>query len=277
MAPRMGVSLKATHRLTLNAGAGRYFQMPELLNLTGHENNKKVLKEIGSDHLIAGFDYLLTEDTRLTGEVYHKNYFRYPVIATPGYEMVSMANVGADFGSDGSYELVSKGKGKVEGVDVMIQKKVVDHVWGLVSYSYSDIRHKALDDVYRAGKFDNKHVLNAVLGFRFNKGFEFSMKYRYAGGTPYTPYDEAASRKADTGVMDLTRINDNRYDAYQRLDIRLDQREFYKRFTLISYMSIENVFDQQNEINAHWDNRKNCLAFNKQTGRYFVGGMSIEF
>ena len=277
ISPRLSLSFNATHRLTLNAGAGRYYQSPEFIYISGNPNNRNTLKEIGADHLVAGFDYLLTENTRFTCEGYYKTYFDYPVVNKPGYEMVSMANVGADFGADGMYELGSRGKGKVKGVDLMIQKKVVDHIWGLASYSFSDIQHTALDNMYRPGKFDNRHVLSLVLGFRLSKKHEFSFKYRYAGGTPYTPFDDVASKAADTGVLDLTRLNDLRYDDYQRLDLRYDSRDFYEHFTLISYMSIENVFDQKNPTNAYWDNRANRTAFDNQVGRFFVGGFSVEF
>lgn len=275
--PRFSAKWQATNRLSFNTGIGRYYQSPEFIVITSHKENKDLLKELGANHFIAGFEYLLTENTRLTVDTYHKKYFQYPVAGSNGYEMISTANFGGDFGIDGVYNLVSKGKGKVSGIDIMVQKKIVNNLYGLASYSYSKIEHKALDNVWRPGKFDSKNVFNLVLGYRMNKSHEISCKYRFAGGTPYTPFDKNASLEAGSGVLDLSRLNNLRYKDYQRFDIRYDHREYHKNFTIVEYFSIENLFNTQNLIGAFWDDKSGTTEFVEQTPRYFVGGISIEF
>ena len=95
--------------------------------ITNHPSNKKNLENIHCDHYIAGINYLLTPNTRITFEIYHKNYFNYPVSADDGYEMISMANSGAEYGnSSNSIKLVSEGEGKADGLEFMIQKKLAE-------------------------------------------------------------------------------------------------------------------------------------------------------
>ncbi len=273
--PRIGFRYSASPRISFNAGAGRYFQNPEFINITGDTQNKYALKDMGADHIITGMEYLLTGTTRFTLETYYKRYFNYPVVDESGYEMISLANTGSDYGSTGSNRLSSKGEGRAYGIETMIQKKVTGHLYGLVSYSYSEIKHKALDGILRPGTFDNRHVANILLGCRINKKYEISLKWRYAGGRPYTPYDYNSSVKEGRGVLDLNRINENRYKDYSRLDLRFDTRDFFSKFTLISYTSIENIFDTKNILTTYWRNGKQ--RYNHQTGRFFVGGVSVEF
>ncbi len=275
LSPRFGLRYEANSKLALNAGIGRFYQAPEFINITGNVDNKNTLKLIGADHIIGGLEYLVGEGSKFTLDGYYKRYFNYPVVNEPGYEMITLANMGSEYGNAGSFKLISKGVGRVYGIDAMLQKKVTRNLYGLAGYSYSVIEHKAIDGVYRPGEYDNKHVINFVSGYRINKKHEISLKWRYAGGRPYTPFDIEKSTSLDTGVLDLERINELRYKAYSRVDLRYDSRDFYEKFTMISYVSIENLLDNKNILTSYWNNGK--TRYTNQIGRFFVGGFSIEF
>jgi len=277
ISPRLNAALKINSRLSFNAGGGRYYQDPEFIHISGDRTNKYNLKTIGADHLIAGLEYLLAEDMRLTVEAYHKRYFNYPVMADSNYQMITMANNGATYGNTGSNLLISTGTGKVSGIEAMIQKKVTKNIYGLISYSLSRIEHKAGDGIFRAGTFDSRNVFNLVLGYRLNKSWEFSMKWRYAGGTPYTPYDVISSTAAGRGLLDLNEVNSNRFRPYHRLDLRFDHRSYFKKVTIVSYFSIENVYNRQNQLTTYWDALNDSMRFRKQMGLFPIGGVSVEF
>lgn len=276
--PRVNASYDASERIEFHGGVGRYFQDPEFIFITSDPSNRGSLRDIQCDHFIGGMNILLAPSTRLTLEVFRKNYDRYPVSADSGYEMISTANTGSEYGSNGfSGKLASLGQGKATGVELLLQKKMSDKVYGLASYSHSVVRHKALDNVYRDGAYDNRNVFNLVFGWRKSRSWEFSAKWRYAGGTPYTPYDREASILANEGRLDLSRVNESRYPDYHRLDLRVDHREYYKKGSLVEYFSIENVYGRQNVLNGFWSNRKQGMDFNYQTGFFIIGGVSYEF
>ncbi|MCI0511645.1 TonB-dependent receptor [candidate division KSB1 bacterium] len=277
LSPRLNLVYTPNVLLALHLGTGRYFQNPEFIYITGDETNKTNLTDIQADHFIAGLNYLLTPTTKFTLEVYHKRYAKYPVMAEPGYEMLSMANSGSQYGSVGSMKLTSQGAGKVSGLELMLQKKLAEKLYGLAAYSYSVIQHKALDGIFRNGAFDNRNVFNLVLGYRQSKSWEFSLKWRYAGGVPYTPYNRAASIAAGDARLDLTQINTARYAPYHRLDLRYDYRHFYNKLTLVTYFSVENVYNRENPRWAYWETAGEKTAFNYQTGLFPVGGVSLEF
>ncbi|MEJ2055941.1 MAG: hypothetical protein P8X42_18665, partial [Calditrichaceae bacterium] len=224
-----------------------------------------------------GFDYLLNPSTKLSMELYYKEYFNYPVVADSGYGMISMANMGDAYGSSNDYnKLVSKGRGKAGGVDLMIHKKLTEKFYGLFSFSYSKIEHRALDGKYRPGAFDNQYILNILGGYRLSKAWEFSARWRYAGGRPYTPYDHDLSIETGLGQLDLTRINEKRFKPYHRLDIRIDHRTFYKWGTWIDYVTIDNVYNRDNDLYVYWNKAQQKSQFASQLG-IFVCSKPIQF
>jgi hypothetical protein len=276
--PRLNIAYTVSERLDIHAGTGRYFQDPEFIWITSDPSNKNNLIEFGCDHYIAGFNYLINPSTQLSVEVYHKEYFDYPVVADSGYSMISMANMGDAYGNNSDYnKLVSKGKGKASGIDLMIHKKLTDKFYGLLSLSYSKIKHSALDGIYRPGAFDNKYIFNIIGGYRFSKAWEFSARWRYAGGRPYTPYNRDVSITSGTGQLDLTRINENRYKPYHRLDLRVDHRTFYKWGTWIEYITIDNAYNRDNDLYVYWNKAQQKTEFANQLGIFIAGGFSLEF
>ncbi len=275
--PRFNMSYRFSDRLTVSAAAGIYYQPPEFVYISGNPKNKERLKSMRSDHYILGMDYLLGEALLLSLEIYTKNYSSYPVSADPDYAFYSTANSGAEYGGFVGLDLVSEGTGRASGLEVLLHKKLIDNFYFLAAYSYSKVQHKAKDGILRNGMFDNRHTASLSAAYRLNKSLEFSAKWRYAEGMPYTPFDDEASIAAGTGQYDMSRINRAKYKPYYRLDLRFDEREYYKNFTLVSYFSIENVYMRKNQALAIWNKHKERTDFLTQTEIFIVGGIRIEF
>jgi hypothetical protein len=71
------------------------------------------------------------------------------------------------------------------------------------------------------------------------------MKYRFAGGGPYTPFNMAASQlnfaTTGTGVLDFTNLNTLRLINFNQFDIRIDKKIYFKRATLDLYLDVTNA------------------------------------
>lgn len=276
--PRFGLSYRLNDKLTLNAATGVFHQRPEFIHITSDSLNQERLSIIRSAHYIAGMDYLLSEATLFSVEIYRKYYSNYPVSADPDYPFQSTMNSGASYGASfAANRLVSEGVGRASGIEVLLQKKLISGLYGLISYSFSNIEYKALDNIWRPGDFESEHVGNIVTGYRLNKNWEFSLKWRYASGRPYTPYDVEESIKAGAGRIDTDAINSARFNPYHRLDLRFDHRSFFQNFTLISYFSIENVYNRKNQNAVFWNSDQERPSFSYQTSFFPVGGFSLEF
>ena len=275
LSPRVGLSYQISPPQTLNFSYGIYFQSPEYIWLLSHPENS-ALNFLRADHLIFGWEYLLSEDTKLSIEIFNNRYKNYPVdVNNPFF---TLANSGgylrpSFFGG----KLLSKGTGFARGVEFFLQKKFARKFYGLVNYSYSLVKFKALDGVLRPGDFDCRHIFTLIAGYKPSDAWEFSFKWRYTGGRPYTPFDEELSKKHGDGRIDLNQINALGYPPYHRLDLRMDRRFHFNKWNLVVYFDLQNAYNRGNIYGYIWDSEKEKVITVYQWRIMPVGGFSIEF
>jgi hypothetical protein len=100
--------------------------------------------------------------------------------------------------------------------------------------------------------WDNRWLLTLTGGKIFAKNWEIGMRYRYVGGTPFTPFDSSSLRKViwdqlGRPFLDYTRLNANRSSATMQLDIRVDRKWEFKGWALNLYLDIQNALNQQTQ------------------------------
>jgi hypothetical protein len=197
---------------------------------------------------VAGAEFIPRESTRITLEGFYKSYKNYPVSIANG---ISLANLGSDFGAIGNESVASTGKGNAVGVELFFQQKFTKKLFAFMSYTYVVSKFSGADGKLINSAWDNRHLLSATLGRKFNNGWEMGMKYRYAGGTPYTPFDTVASRlnygSRGEGVLDYTKINTVRLKAFNQFDFRIDKKINFKRATLDLYLDVTNALVLKNQ------------------------------
>ena len=76
---------------------------------------------------------------------------------------------------------------------------------------------------------------------------------------------------------DLGRINAERFPAYHRLDLRVDERRQYARFNLVSYFDVMNVYNRKNLASYYWDDDAQKPDRIDQWTFIPVGGFELEF
>ncbi len=104
--------------------------------------------------------------------------------------------------------------------------------------------------------FDNKFLFQIVGGYKPNKNWETSVRWSYAGGAPYTPFDMVKSRELNTGIYDLTKINGERMPEYHSLNLRIDRRFNFQNSNIVAYLSIWNLYNRKNEALYVWNKAK---------------------
>lgn len=100
--------------------------------------------------------------------------------------------------------------------------------------------------------WDNKVILSFAAGYKLPYNFYAGIKYRYAGGSPYTPYDVERSslvqawNASGRAYYDYTRHNQERLPPFSQLDVRLDKDIYRDRIAFKFYIDIQNVLNRQN-------------------------------
>ncbi len=243
--PRLAALYQLSELTSLKASTGIYFQDIPLLLLAQNETNKN-LKTPRAVHYIIGIDHLLTESTKLSVEVYQKDYDSFPLDPSQPSLFV-MDELFYRYGFFFNHNsLTDKGKAMSRGVEIMLQKKLAQNFYGLASASYSTVRYRGDDGVWRNRVFDNRIIFSIEGGYKPNSEWEFSARWIFAGGVPYTPLDIAASQALNRDVLDQTRINAARMPDYHSLNIRADKRFHFVNSNMVTYLSIWNAYNRKN-------------------------------
>ena len=274
VSPRAALSYQLTSKLAINGSAGVFHQAVPLYITAQHPANA-ALDQMQARHFIVGLDYMLTPDTKLTIEAYEKQYRNMPIqdvnnsLGDPSY---ALDNRGELLGS-----LASNGESYSRGVEVLLQKKLAEQVYGLASASYFRARYTDAQGVDRNRLFDNKVLFNVIGGYKPNDIWEFSVRWTYSGGRPVTPLDEAASEQFGDEVWDISSFNAERLPAYHALFIRADRRFNFKSSNMVAFLSLWNAYSRANVEDYYWNIKENRTDERNQFSLLPIIGIEFEF
>ncbi len=289
ISPRFSLAYEFTPDYFFNFNAGIYYQQPSYTTLgfgnsTGVLVNKQnKLTYIRSNHLVAGFEWLPNQKSKLTLEGFYKIYNRYPFSVN---DSVSLASKGADFGTFGDEEVLSIGKGRSYGLEFLYRNKdlagfnvIASYtlVWSQANKSDATLR---VTNAYIPTAWDNRNLFTLTATRVIKRNWNVGFKWRYVGGAPYTPYDInkssliAAWDVQPSGYLDFAKYNSKRLNPYHQLDIRVDKMFYRKKWTLNFYIDIQNVYNfKAQEINrlvAVVDQNQNPVIDPSDPTRYLL-------
>ncbi len=275
LSPRFSFTYELTERLSLNGATGVYYQFLPAGLLAQHEKNKK-LEDPVAYHYILGLKYLLSETTELTLEGYYKNYENFPIDTMQPQLFVADELVYRGF--MGNYlSLVDKGVAESYGIELTLQKKLRENFYGLVSASFFRSKYRGLDNIWRDRVYDNQVVIGVEGGYKPNNKWEFSIRWIYAGGPPYTPLDLVQSKLIDRSVYERNRVNEERMPDYHSMNVRIDRRYNFSGSNLIVYFSVWNVYNRQNVYSYYWNETDKKQDVMYQWTMLPVFGLEFEF
>jgi len=194
----------------------------------------------------------------------------------PGQPAVFPLDEAVEPGFFRSRPLVGGGRARAWGAEFILQKRLKSKVYGMVSGAWSRSRYRDLSGVWRDRGGDNRWIVSLEGGYKPDRRWEFGLRWIYAGGLPYTPFDEAASREARTGIFS-TEINGRRLPAYHSLNLRVDRRFHFRRSNLILYLSLWNAYNRRNVSHFFWNEMKNTAERKEQWGVLPLLGVEFEF
>lgn len=246
LSPRLSASYALTEYLNLNASVGRYAKIPIYTTLGLRDGAGNLVNRnnryITCTHYVAGIEWQPTNKLRITAEGFYKQYERYPVSVAKG---ISLANEGGNFGTIGNEAVVSNGSGRSYGAELFVQQKFNGKVFATASYTLFWSSFSGANGKLVPSAWDTRHLISAIVGRKFRKGWEVGLKFRYSGGSPYTPYDIPASLSqyglTGQGVLDFNQLNTLRLRSFKQLDVRIDKKFNTKRTTIDVYLDVTNA------------------------------------
>ncbi|MFN3757589.1 MAG: TonB-dependent receptor [Algoriphagus aquaeductus] len=258
ISPRVSASYQLRPNLFVTANAGIYYQKPSY-TILGFQNNEGAFVNQDNDvrfirnaQLIGGIELLVPEKARrFTAEVFYKKYSNYPSSLRNG---ISLANLGADFGVIGNEPVASNSEGRAYGVEFLAQQRLFNNFYGIASLTFvrSEFTNPNTEG-FIPSSWDNRFIVSMTAGKRFGKNWELGARWRFLGGTPFTPNDLASSSLIqnwdlrNSAILDFNRINGVRLAPFHQLDLRVDKKYFFEKWNLNWYFDIQNAYNFQAE------------------------------
>jgi len=256
LSPRFSVNFLLTDKLSLNANVGRYYQLPPYTSMGYRDasgeliNKNNNLKYIRADHIIGGIEYRPTQTSIVSVEGFYKAYANYPMSLT---DSMALAFMPVDFGIVGDGPVSSVAEGRAYGFEVLTQNRFGNNITLVASYTFSVSEFKDKSGSMIPSSWDNRHVFSLIITKQFKKNWSAGLKWRFAGGLPYTPYDletsaiRSAWDIAGRPYFDYARLNGERFGAFHQLDIRIYKGWNFKRSSLKLYIDIQNLYNFKSE------------------------------
>lgn len=250
--PRFSASFDLTDKWSINMNTGRYYLLPTYTSLGYRDSNGSLvnknndIKYIQSDHLIAGFTYRPGNRSIISVEGFYKLYDKYPFSVK---DSLVLSFKPVDFGVVGDEEIISSGQGHAYGFEVLSQNRFKNDLNVTASYTFAVSEFKNLDGEYVPTSWDNRHIFTITTTKKFKNDWFVGIKWRYAGGLPYTPYDLALSSNISAWNLrgqpyfDYSMLNELRFKPFHQLDFRVDKTFYFEKASLKLYVDIQNAYN----------------------------------
>lgn len=275
LSPRGSLRYEFSDRTAATASGGVYRQdLPSELTARGGSFDN--LDDPEALHAVIGLTHLLQDETRLSVELYVKEYSDLPYDPTqPGFAVLD--GLGSEQDMYSFDTLTTGGEARSRGIELLVEKKLVSGIYGILAGSYSTAQYRNPGEPWRDRIYDNRFTFTAEGGYKPNERWEFSARWVYAGGRPYTPLDLEASALYNRTILDESRINAERLPAFHSLNIRADRRFLFEGSNLVAYASVWNAYARRNIASVYWNEVEHCRDEILQWGIMPVIGLEYEF
>jgi hypothetical protein len=111
----------------------------------------------------------------------------------------------------------------------MLRRPMKHKLYGWLAYTLSR-SVRLVDGIVVPSDWDQRHIVNLVVGYRWPRNYSTSVRLHYNSGRPFPLYDK---RVGDVvGYVNLA--------SFTQLDLRADKRFIFDSFVLDAYIELVN-------------------------------------
>jgi hypothetical protein len=253
--PRFSAAYAVSQEFIVNFNVGTYYQLPAYTVLGYQENDILVNRDrtdyIQATHVVVGIEHNTKSNSKFTLEGFYKLYDNYPFLLQ---DSLNIANIGGDFGVVGNAPAVSDKKGRTYGLEVLYQQKLFKGFYGIAAYTLGVSEFEDKNGDYVASSWDSRHIVALTAGKQLRGNWEIGARWRFQSALPETPENENSNlvpawQVNGRAVPDYNLLNTLRGSNFHSLDIRVDKKWFFEKWSLNGYFDIQNAYNFQTESN----------------------------
>ncbi len=234
VSPRLNASYAVARdfpRTTLTAGAGLYYEPPEV-RFTLPEYGSADLESHRSSQLSLGLTQEFTRhfEGRIEGFYSRLDH------------LLSRA---AD--ANGVGQLNNAGEGRTYGGELLLRYTEDEHFFGWLSYTLSRSERRLVPgSPYELYDFDQTHVGSILGTFKLGAGWQFGGRFRLVSGAPFDPCEQEvySASEGETHCL-VSGRSQQRAPWFHQLDLRLEKRwQPSQALAIDTYVDVINVYNR---------------------------------
>ncbi|MFA9290475.1 MAG: TonB-dependent receptor, partial [Solirubrobacteraceae bacterium] len=127
------------------------------------------------------------------------------------------------------------------------QQKFIDNFFGILSYTFFYSEFSSGNNTsFKPSLWDSRHLISLTTSYKLKKNWEIGARYRFSGNTPFVPTNEAETLiNYPQIILDYDRLGRERLNNFSQLDIRIDKRYNFKKFSLNIFIEAQNALVQE--------------------------------
>ena len=282
--PRASIKYDIAAKHALSFGYGLHSQIQNIgLYFLKDAANIAPNKNLGlskSHHFVLGYDWNVTDHSRIKTELYYQSLFNIP-ISKDKTSTYSVLNSIWDYSPE---PLVNNGFGKNYGIDFTYEQFMYKDLYYIVSASLFESKYKAPDNQWYNTRFNTNYSTVLTLGKewtlsekRKRRVIGVNIKSIYVGGFRYTPIDLPASIVAGETQYMNSKTFENRNPDYWRVDIRFSLKRNYTKATGTIAIDIQNATNHKNIGGQYYDSKTGEIKYWYQMPIIPVLSYRLEF
>lgn len=259
--PRFSAAYAISDQFILNFNTGLYYQLPAYTVLGYQEDNVLVNQDrvdyIQAFHIVGGIEVNTKSNSKFTLEGFYKLYDNYPFLLQ---DSINIANIGGDFGAIGNSPAVSDKVGRTYGIEALFQQKFFKGFYGIASYTLGISEFEDKNGNFVPSSWDSRHIIALTAGKQFKGNWEIGARWRFQSALPETPDDPNANliplwQVNGRALPNYDLLNTLRGSNFHGLDIRIDKKWFFDKWSLNAYFDVQNAYNFTSESQTQILNR----------------------
>ena len=232
--PRFAARGQITKTTSLKGSIGLFHQNPQPWEMFEGIGNTKLDPE-ESPQVVFGIEQQFTPFLSLDAQFFYK--------WMDNLVVMTFADV-----SSASDVWMNGGKGRVIGGEFFLRWRPHRNFFGWISYTISNsTRQDQPDEDWYTYEFDQPHILDIVGTYEFPYNIHVGLRFRLVSGNPTTPVMGAMMDVDGPGYSGLYGdYGSLRMPAFHQLDVRFDKEFIFRKWRLMAYLEIMNVYNRQN-------------------------------
>jgi len=257
--PRIGLSWNFSPLQTLGIAYGLHSQLEPLSFYFVQQNTSSGIVEPNkkldfskAHHIVISYELKINENTHFKAEPYYQKLFDIPVIRYSYYSLQNLENT-IYFNNS----LINKGKGENIGIDFTLERFLNKGYYYLVTTSLFDSKYWGGDGIKRNARFNNKCVINLLVGKEWKIGknknniLNVNGKLCLMGGEYMNPLDLNSTYAAKEIVEDTLNAYTQRKPFAKVLSFAVSYRKNKPKHSSIWSINFVNALFYK-EFNAYY-------------------------